>query len=372
MHCSRSWVEISAHALRHNYTQLLRAARGVHLAPVVKANAYGHGLVPVAQLLDADPTVPFLSVAFLSEALELRAHGIATPIMVMSFCDAPLAEAAGHDIHFFVSNEQQVREIASVGAALGTIFDLHLKIDTGLSRFGTTMGDAVSLAQFIASREYLRLAGVCTHFSYAQAADQTSAREQTHQFGRALADITNAGLACTWQHCANSAAALFSRPPGNLVRVGAALYGMWPSSVVRDRAEQEGLMLKPVMQWKAAIAELRIVPAGRAVGYERTFVTKRPTRLAMVPVGYADGYDVRFSNAMHVLIGAKATPVVGRVAMNVMLVDVTDVPEATVGAQLILWQATDDFLASAARVGITNPRELPTRIDVRIPRIVVP
>jgi len=368
-----SWIELSRVAFNHNIDQLA-AICSEQIAVVVKSNAYGHGLLEIGQLCQEHERVTFLCVALLSEALALRAAGITKPIMVMSFVDVDPTAAANQDIHFFVSTMRQVKELDDAGRMTGAIFDLHLKIDTGLSRFGVMPDDALALVEEVVRCRGVWLVGVCTHFAQSQICSSNYTEQQHAAFASVCQQLEGAGIAPQYIHCSNSSGALRGMPGCNMVRVGAVAYGLWPSRELRSvvQRQHKGLTLKPVLSWKTRIAELRQIPADTCVGYTCRFKTTRPTRVAILPVGYADGYSTRFFAGGQVSIGDTPVPIIGSIAMNTIMVDVTDLAEVNRGQEVMLLgqYASISVDALATRVGC-NVREIMASINSSLPRKAV-
>lgn len=346
-------VEISRAAIRHNIAVLREASaeggRQPLLCAMVKGNAYGHGLIPGSQELLA-AGVDWLGTHDVSEIAALRQAGIAAPIYNVGYV-APwqVAAAVGHGARLVVYDSEVVQAAAAAARTLGTVARLHLKIETGNNRQGLRHDEAVELAARIASDPHLLLEGACTHFADVEdTTDHRFARSQLARFEAAVGAIRQrlqlppAGhpddklLA----HASNTAALLlWPEVCGGLVRFGIGAYGLWPSKETLLTANALGrkpLQLQPVLRWKTTVAQVRQVPAGEYVGYGRTFRAVRPMRVAVLPVGYYDGYDRRLSNLGKVLIGGQRAPVVGRVAMNITVVDVTDAPQVRAGDEAVL------------------------------------
>ena len=371
----RSWVEISRTAFRHNIAQLALLNAGQQIAVVVKSNAYGHGLLEIAQLCCEHEEVFFVCVAFLSEALSLRASGFAKPIIVMSLIDGDLAQAAHKDIHFFVSSMRQLKRFEDAGSIAGSVFDLHLKVDTGLARFGISPEEVVLFAQAIGGCKHVRFVGLCTHFAKAQACDDPCTNKQ-HACLMAIRDqLVRVGLRPAYIHCSNSAGALRGFQGYTLARIGAAAYGLWPSPDLQQVTTKQKMdfSLKPVLSWKTRVAELRYLPAGTSVGYNHLFQTTRQTTIAILPIGYADGYHKYFFSNGHVFIGDILAPIVGSIAMNTVTVDVTDLSEVQLGTEVTLvgLQSQVSAHAVAERAGC-NVREVTTLISPLLLRRIVP
>ena len=334
-----AWIAVSRAALRHNF-EAIRGLAGpeVQTIAVVKANAFGHGAVEAARVF-ADAGADFFAVTTPSEALELRDAGIAGRILVfLPLLPGQAAAVAGANLDLTVCDAAGLKEIAGTAKATA----VHLKVDTGMGRLGVLPMDALALARQITETPGVTLAGVYTHFGRALEADAAHTQAQFAVFQRVLAGLTTAGISPGLRHCANSAA-LFRFPEMCLdaVRPGTVLYGQYPSAAV-----PRSVTFQETWRMQARIVSVRPVPAGTPIGYGSEFVTRRASVLAVVPVGYADGFSVAPANAAKGLRGLKAllrpvaqtltvrgrrVPVLGRVAMQICTVDVTDISGVSVG-----------------------------------------
>ena len=342
-----AWVSVSRSALRHNFGAVRDLlAQGTQKPPqiiaVVKANAFGHGMVEAARVFQ-EAGAGFFAVTTPAEALELRGAGIKGRILVFL---PPLPDQVpallDSDLDLTVCDSAGLAAIAEVARAMGIKVAVHLKVDTGMGRLGVLPMDAPALARAITDDAVARLVGVYTHFADALDKDERATRTQFGAFQAVLAELEQAGIAPGLRHCANSAATLrFPEMRLDAVRPGTILYGQYPSPSV-----PKSLDLSETWRLQARVVSVREVPTGTAVGYGGEFVTKRPTKLAVLPLGYADGFTVAPASAGRGLRGLKAllrpapvtvtlrgrrVPVVGRVAMQICTADVTDVPGVAVG-----------------------------------------
>jgi alanine racemase len=373
-------VEISRSALVHNIREFRRIVGRKRLfLAVVKANAYGHGLVETSAIAVAEG-VDWLGVNSVEEGVALRDAGIGAPVLVLGY--APLGvleEAAARDLRLTVYNRETVRRLAALSARSGRRVRLHVKVETGTWRQGVVPKDLAAFVRDIRKHQGLVVEGLSSHFANIE--DTTKhdyPRLQLDCYRTACRELEAAGVSVPMKHMSCTASTiLFQEPEFNLARVGIGLYGLWPSketylSSVLEKKEPPSL--KPVLSWKARIAQIKKVPSGAFIGYGCTYRTTRPTVLAVIPVGYYDGYDRRLSNAAHVLIKGRRAPVRGRVAMDFFMADVTDIPgvkledEATLlGADGRERIAAEDLAALAGTIGY----EILARINPLIPRIVV-
>lgn len=369
-----SWIEIDLSALRHNY-HLLRAATApeVRFIAVVKADAYGHGAVPAAKALETEGA-DLLAVARVEEARELRGAGLAAPLLILAPPFAGQADAAvALDAAEVVCNLDHARAMSRAAQERATTARVHLKVDVGMGRLGCRPESAVELAQAVAALPGLRIEGVMTHFPCADGAtdppcDQMT-RSQIAAFRQVRTALIEAGAAPgAIYHAANSATTLdYPEAHFDAVRCGISLYGQQPSFETRNRPP-----LRPVMAVKTRIAFLKDVPAGTGLSYGHTCTTERLTRVATVPMGYADGYPRHASSKTYMLVHGKKAPVLGRVCMDHTLIDVTDAGAVRESDEVLVFgQSGEDLLRAedvAAAIG-TIGYELTTRIGKRLPRV---
>jgi alanine racemase len=334
-------AEIDLSALQHNL-QIIRTVAGKRdVISVVKADAYGHGSVEVARRLVAGGTTD-LAVAYTDEAKVLREAGITAPILVFFDQENP-ADYFRYDLAAVLRDRKMIRAFSDEARKRGTTLPVHMKIDTGMGRIGFRPEQAVESALEIAGIEGIRLEGLMSHFSEADLADRTYAQQQLKIFGD-LRDViqsrTGLSLRC---HIANSAAVL-SLPDAlfDAVRPGIALYGYSPF--------EESFGLRPVLSLRSKVLAVRNLPVASPVSYGRTFVTKRESRIAVIPVGYADGYSRLFSNNAEMLVQGCRVPVVGRVCMDMTMLDVTDVPNVSEGDEVVILGRQGEEMITAAEL----------------------
>ena len=341
------------------------APSGAGVMAVVKANAYGHGAVMVARAA-VDAGAAWLAVATVDEGCQLRAAGLAAPILVLAPSDpteAPAAVRAG--LTLAVADLDHAAALAVAAGAEPA--PVHVEIDTGMRRFGVPSEAAPALIARIATLPGLRLAGIYTHFATADEADRAFVLEQQARFDAALAAVRAAGIAVPLVHQDNSAATLTGTGRDvQLVRVGIALYGLSPSPEVPAPAA-----LRPVLSLHSRVARVFDLAPGDSVSYGRTFVADRPLRAALVPVGYADGYRRSLSNRGAMLLGGRRAPVLGRVCMDQTIIAVPDGVAARIGDEVVLIGAqgderigADDLAALAGTIGY----EIVTGLGARVPR----
>ena len=372
-------ITIDAAALRHNL-ELLRGvlSLGVRVAAVVKANAYGHGLAQVAPV--AAREVEWLAVHAPHEARRIRELGLETPVLVMGFATPDELELLDDGCHVLVSTEEILGWLGDLHRRGGPRVPVHLKIETGTNRQGIRVESIEGMARR-AAREGLEITGMAMHFANIEdTLEPTFARQQLEAFHRALERTERVlGERPRWVHAACSAAALLVREADfDLVRVGISMYGHWPSRETQLAWQlahgRQALDLEPVLSWRTVVGQIKPVPVGETVGYGRTWRALRSTRLAILPIGYADGYPRALGNRARVLVRGVPAPVVGRVCMNITMVDVTDVPDVAVGDPVTLIGREGEAAVTAeelaAHCGTIN-YEIVTRLSPATPRRVV-
>ena len=361
------WLDVDLDSIGQN-VRTLRAMVGpaTQIAAVVKAEAYGLGSAAVAEAALAAGAA-WLAVARVAEGVDLRRAGIEAPILNLAYmAPGEAATLLEHNITPTVADIQTARVLADAVPA-GKSIAIHLKVDTGLSRFGAQPAELELLLDFLAEAQSLRVEGLCSHFATADEADRSFAQEQLRSFFAAQRVVEASGHRPRVRHVANSAAAL-SLPESrlDLVRLGITLSGHYPSAQVPTT-----VALHPAVAFKARLARVYKLPTGASVGYGRTFVSQRAMRAAVVPVGYADGLPRSHSNRGKVLIRGQRVPLVGRVSMDQCVVDVTELPEARPGDEVVLFGrqgAAEIDLHEFATWGDTIAHEALCRIGPRVPR----
>ena len=364
-------AEISVSAIQHNL-RLLRdlLAPGVKLCPVVKANAYGHGIEQVLPVLEQAADI--VGVAVCSEAARLRLMGFQRPVLMFTTAGAGdrdgLAMLVSQDVTLTLSAPDELRLLAEAASQARRPAEVHVKIDTGMSRGGIAPEKAPALVAAAREADFIRLSGLYTHFACAEDADKAVTLAQLQRFLEAVdACGGSAGLAL---HAANSAATI-DLPQAHLdmVRPGMALYGCQPSATLRSP-----LPLRPALRLTAPIVLVKDIPAGASAGYGLTYTFPRPARTALVPIGYADGYFRRLSDVASMRVGGVDCPVRGRVSMDQTIIEVTEAPAVKVGQTVEILSPDPDAPHSAAnlaRLAGTIPYEVVSRLGDRVTRVAV-
>jgi len=319
---------------------------------VVKANAYGHGVLPVAsRVLEAG--ADWLGVALPQEALELREAGVAAPVMILGYTEPEsygrLIEAG---IRMTVFSLSQGEALAAAAREAGQKAKVHLKVDTGMGRIGFLPGrQAEAEIKTLADMEWLELEGCFTHFARADEDDEESWRGQFEMFRSFLDKLRGSGVALPIAHCANTAAGMRdAEAMMDMWRVGIGVYGLYPSAQARAWGVID---LQPALSWKSVLSHVKLIPPGWGVGYGHTWIAEKETLIGTAPVGYADGYSRSLRNKARALVGGKRVPVVGSVCMDQIMLDLTEVPGARPGDEVVLLGRQGD-----AEVGADELAEL--------------
>lgn len=362
-------VEISLARLTDNMRAIQAAVSPAAVMPIVKANAYGHGLVPVARHL-VSLGATSLGVAFLEEAVALREAGVTVPILVMGgiFGDQ-IPVFLRHDLTLTASSIDKLAQIDQVAAQMGVTAKVHLKIDTGMERIGVHYYNARGLLERASECRRTVVEGIYSHFANADAADLTSARLQLARFLEVLEWYDKQGVAPPTRHMANSGAVL-QLPESHLdmVRPGILLYGVYPSPEVRKT-----IAVQPALSLRSRVVYFKVVTPGHPVSYGSTWESDHPVRVVTVPVGYGDGYFRALSNVAHVLIRGKKYPVVGRVCMDQIMVNLEW--ETAYNGDVVTLLGADGAehitCEDLAEWAGTIPYEVLTNINTRVPRVYV-
>jgi len=373
-----TWIEIEKNAIKHNLA-LFKKVVGpqVRLMPVVKSNAYGHGMIGITKIAN-DFGVDYLGVANLEEALELRRNHILTPILVLSYFESSgIEEAIKNDIELVVYDRQTLKLISVTAEKLKKTARIQIKIDTGTSRLGILAKEAEDFIKETQGIRGIELVGIFTHFADSENDDWTFTNQQIFAFKNLLFNLQKQNIKISLAHTACSAATLGSPDTHfDLVRIGISLYGLWASEENKKNIKKRysWFELEPALSWKTRIIQLKKLEKGTSVGYDCTYKTKRKTTLAILPIGYNEGYDRLLSNQGEVLVKGKKVPVLGRVCMNLTIIDVTGVPDIAVGEETVLIGKQDNQKITAEEIAKktkTINYEVVTRINPLLPRIYI-
>ncbi len=380
-----SWCEVDVEALHHNIAFVHRGVPAQsRLGVVVKSNAYGHGMLLCARAFMA-AGADWLVVNSAPEAAALREAGLEAPVYICGNVPPALAGLVAQSrARAVLTDLETARALAHAGRQWGVEVGAHIKLETGMHRQGVPLNEALELAARLRELEGIRLEGLTTHYADSDdAADHAYAAGQLQRLTEARAALAARGLEVEMVHSANSAAALlWPGAHGDLVRVGVAAYGLWPSVATRAALAERhrdddpvAVGLRPALSWRARVAQVKEVPTGGYVGYGRSFRAPRPMRVAVLPVGYFEGYDRRLSNLAYALVDGERAPVCGRVCMNMTTADVTHIRGARAGATTTLLgrDGNDEVSADqwAAWMSTIN-YEVVTRIHPDQPRRLMP
>jgi alanine racemase len=366
-------LTIDLGAIRRNVARLGALVSPARYAAVVKAGAYGHGLVPIARALDAE--VACLCVYRADEAATLRAAGVRAPILVLGPVEPDELRVA-HESHAAIalwSEGSFVRDATRIATTMGRSFPVHVKIDTGVTRLGLDRDRAAAaLASYLADPG-LDVRGAFTHLSAAEELESSFTLAQLERFNRAISPLDRVlrDRGVVLHAAASAAAMLFPKLRLDLIRAGIATYGIWPSA--QTRAAMNGsLVLEPALEWTTKLVVVRAVEAGRSVGYGCSYHTSRPSRIGVLPIGYAEGIPRAVTNAGIAIVDGHRVPFVGRVCMNMSFVDVTDVPGAHPGSRVTLigrdgdeWIDANEFGEAAGTIGYEVVARLPPDVPRR-------
>src|ERR1700691_3888002 len=371
-----TWAEVSLVALRENFRIVQKhAGAGVTVCAVVKADAYGHGAVECSRALQAEGAT-WLGVTSLDEAIPLREAGIESRILLMTgFWRGEESEIVRLQLTPTVWEPWHVESLENAAASGAIRQAVHLKVDTGMGRLGVALAELPAVLKALSAAPHLVLEGLSTHLASSEIMDAPSVAEQEHRFAEAQRMVRSAGFDPTLVHMANTGA-LISRPEtwNNMVRPGVALYGYYLPFQRAGREVSGGTLrlgVKPVLTWKTRILSMRDFAANQALGYGGTYVTKAPAHVAVLPVGYADGYNRQLSNRGRVIVRDHYAPIVGSISMDLTLVDVTGIPGVAVGDEVILLGTHDGLSVERlehARLANSSPYEILCNISKRVPR----
>lgn len=363
--CTQLIIDLDA--IRHNINAV-KARAGVPVMAIIKADAYGHGAVEIARHLSGD--CAFFGVSSMLEALELRQAEIKKPILILGYTPIEaFPDAIRLGIRPTIFRYDDAAALSAVAQRLGMTAHFHFAVDTGMSRIGfqVTQEDADTCAA-IAALPGLDAEGLFSHYATADCADLTRAEQQTMLFDRFYEMLCARGVHIKLRHMDNSAGVMNFTCKYDMVRSGIVTYGMYPS----DEVDPGKLDLRPALRWESRITHLKTLEAGREIGYGGTYTTTKPTRVATVPVGYADGYRRSLSGRFYVLIRGKKAPILGRICMDQMMVDVTDIPGAALNDTVVLVGSSGELNISVEEIAAQQDSfnyEFVCGISRRVPRV---
>lgn len=373
---NRAWVEINLDNIIHNVRKIREVTnKNAKLMAVVKADAYGHGVKEVAQAILETKFIDRFAVSMLDEAIELRKLGIKVPILVLGYTDPRRSEEiVFFDITQSIFEQELAKSISNAAVRLNKIAKVHVKVDTGMSRIGFLPGyRAVKEIKQILTLKNIIIEGMFTHFSSADEESRDFTNQQYEYFVSLNNELNRIGIHIPTLHAANSAAIIcYPNTHLNMVRAGLILYGMYPSDTVR---KQSKIDIKPAMTFKANIIQIKAVPPGTGISYNRTYVTDKETIIATLSVGYADGLTRNLSNKGQVLVAGQKAEIIGRICMDQCMIDITNIKgEVNVGDEVVIYGSQGENSISiddvAKKAGQIN-YELCCIVGRRIPRVYI-
>lgn len=367
------WAEVNLGAIKHNLKEVRRVIPNTtKIMAIVKANAYGHGSVPVA-IKAIESEVDYLGVALLDEAVELRKNGILSPILILGYTpkeDYPIV--LRNEITQTIYSYEQAKILSDTALLLNKTAKVHIKVDSGMGRIGfKTETDSLKEIKSIARLSGLEIEGIFTHFAHADASDKTYSKLQLDRFIGFCQEVEKAGVRVKYRHAANSAA-IIDLPDAHLdmVRPGIIIYGCYPTAEVNHTR----LKLLPSMSLKTRIVYLKNVSAGTCISYGRTYTTNKQSKIATIPLGYADGWTRLLSSKGQVLVHGQKVPVVGRICMDQCMLDVSNVKDVMLEDEVVLFGKQGKSILSvdevAKLIGTIN-YEVLCMISYRVPRLYV-
>ncbi|OEG00251.1 alanine racemase [Vulcanibacillus modesticaldus] len=362
-------VEVDLDAITHNIEFIKRKIpNNAEIMAVVKADAYGHGAIPIVKHLQS-LGIRYYAVAFLDEAIQLRYAGIEDPILVLGYTpNKGIEEAIRNDITLTVFTKETIDYIHLIGERLQKKLKVHIKIDTGMGRIGLFPEDLLDFINYINQNPWIKLEGIYTHFATADEKDKTFTMQQYEKFIKTLNE-TNMINRIPFIHVSNSAAIIdLPELSQSMVRLGISLYGLLPSNEVSISTSE----LKPAMSVKTEVVYVKKLKSGQTVSYGATFKAERETIVATIPIGYADGLLRGLSNAGYVLIHGQKAPIIGMICMDQTMVDVTDIPDVRIGDEVVIIGAQgDQYILANHQAEMLNTinYEIVTIIGKRIPRV---
>lgn len=372
-HYQRVMAEISLDALVFNYHSIKKHLQNdIQICGVIKADAYGHGAVPVAKIL-RDEGMEAFAVASTSEAVALRKNGIDVDILVLGYSDKEVyPDMINYNIIQTIFRWDMVKDLSETAIRLNKVARVHVKIDTGMGRLGfMPEEETVKLLKKISELPMIKIEGIFTHFATADEVDKTQSNKQMVIFRKFIKQVKSAGIEYKYLHISNSAGVINNLTyEHSMVRVGIALYGLYPSKDIR----KSDMELEPVLTLKSNIILVKTVKAGSPISYGGTYVTSKQTKIATIPVGYGDGYSRRLSSLGRVLVRGKSAKIIGRICMDQFMIDVSDIENVCEGDEVILIGKMGDEVISVdelAKYMDTINYEVICQLGKRIPRLYI-
>ena len=368
-------AEIDLTAFRHNLQNLRKYLDPqTRIMAVVKADAYGHGAVPCARIAVESGAANYLGAGVIEEGIELRENGLNAPILILGSIFPDEAEdLVRHNLATILCTQPLAQALSKEAEKQDKTVSVHIKVDTGMNRLGISPENLPALLDQVRNLKNLKIEAVSTHFSSADDEDLSVTQAQLEKFQTALTILQKEGVHTPIVHCANTSA-LFKFPEShfNMVRPGLILYGVLPSPSLQPVIDQGENPFQPVMQWKSQIILLKPIAKNQPVSYSGSFTTQRDSLIATLPIGYADGLHRMLSNKMDVLIRGRRAPQVGNICMDMILIDVTDIPDVQAGDEVVIFGRQGDEMISVEELAVkgkTIPYEILCSVSKRVPRI---
>ena len=368
-------AEIDLTAFRHNLQNLRKYLDPqTRIMAIVKADAYGHGAVSCARIAVESGAANYLGAGVIEEGIELRENGLNAPILILGSIFPDEAEdLVRHNLATILCTQPLAQALSKEAEKQDKTVSVHIKVDTGMNRLGISPENLPTLLDQVRNLKNLKIEALSTHFSSADDEDLSVTQTQLEKFQTALTILQKEGVHTPIVHCANTSA-LFKFPEShfNMVRPGLILYGVLPSPSLRPVIDQGENPFQPVMQWKSQIILLKPIAKNQPVSYSGSFTTQRDSLIATLPIGYADGLHRMLSNKMDVLIRGRRAPQVGNICMDMILIDVTDIPDVQAGDEVVIFGRQGDEMISVEELAVkgkTIPYEILCSVSKRVPRI---
>jgi alanine racemase len=368
-------AEIDLTAFRHNLQNLRKYLDPqTRIMAIVKADAYGHGAVSCARIAVESGAANYLGAGVIEEGIELRENGLNAPILILGSIFPDEAEdLVRHNLATILCTQPLAQALSKEAEKQDKTVSVHIKVDTGMNRLGISPENLPTLLDQVRNLKNLKIEALSTHFSSADDEDLSVTQAQLEKFQTALTILQKEGVHTPIVHCANTSA-LFKFPEShfNMVRPGLILYGVLPSPSLRPVIDQGENPFQPVMQWKSQIILLKPIAKNQPVSYSGSFTTQRDSLIATLPIGYADGLHRMLSNKMDVLIRGRRAPQVGNICMDMILIDVTDIPDVQAGDEVVIFGRQGDEMISVEELAVkgkTIPYEILCSVSKRVPRI---
>lgn len=372
------WVEISRENLQNNIVQFReRVGREIKICSTLKANAYGHGMIELAPIVES--LVDFIAVDSINEAQALKSSGVAKPILILGYTRLEnMQQLLNNGFHQVVADFEILKRLGELAFKNQKVAKVHLKVETGTNRQGLFINDLNKFIVHIKNNQNINLSGLSTHYANIEdTTDHTYAFRQLELFKNAAIIVEKSGFSDVIKHTACSAAAvLYPETYFDMIRLGIGQYGLWssPETFVSAKQKNVQINLKPVLSWKTIVAQIKTLPAGSYISYGCTEKVEEPTKIAILPVGYYDGFDRKLSSIGNVLIRGKRCKILGRVCMNMCVVDVNHLSDIKLEDEVVLLGSQGEETISAEevarKIGTIN-YEVVTRINPLIKRVII-